>query len=71
MGNVNGERGREHEVCAEDAAAREAGGDRRAAARALAGLEQVMAARDQAQGNVNPQLLLAVLLDDLAALEAA
>ena len=37
----------------------------------LAGVERVMAAREQAQGNVNPQLLLAVLADELAMLEAA
>jgi DNA polymerase-3 subunit delta' len=50
--------------------ARAAGGSRDAASRALVGLERVMAAREQAQGNVNPQLLLAVLLDDLAAVDA-
>lgn len=37
----------------------------------LAGVERVLAAREQAQGNVNPQLLLAVLADELMALEAA
>jgi DNA polymerase-3 subunit delta' len=37
----------------------------------LAGVERVLQAREQAQGNVNPQLLLAVLADDLAMLEAA
>jgi hypothetical protein len=37
----------------------------------IAGVERVLAAREQAQGNVNPQLLLAVLADDLAMLEAA
>lgn len=36
----------------------------------LAGVERVLAARERAQGNVNPQLLLAVLADELAALEA-
>ncbi|HEY4321418.1 MAG TPA: DNA polymerase III subunit [Gemmatimonadales bacterium] len=34
------------------------------------GIERVMEARERAQGNVNPQLLLAVLADDLATLEA-
>lgn len=37
----------------------------------IAGVERVLAAREQAQGNVNPQLLLAVLADELAMLEAA
>ena len=37
----------------------------------LAGVERVMAARERAQGNVNPQLLLAVLADELSALGAA
>lgn len=37
----------------------------------LAGVERVLEAREQAQGNVNPQLLLAVLADDLAQVEAA
>lgn len=41
------------------------------AAGMLAGVERVLAARERAQGNVNPQLLLAVLADELAALEAA
>ena len=36
----------------------------------LAGVERVLVARERAQGNVNPQLLLAVLADELAALEA-
>lgn len=36
-----------------------------------AAIEQVQAARDRAQGNVNPQLLLAVLLEELAELDAA
>ena len=36
----------------------------------LAGVERVLAARERAQGNVNPQLLLAVLADELVALEA-
>jgi len=36
----------------------------------LAGVERVLAARERAQGNVNPQLLLAVLADELSALEA-
>lgn len=34
-------------------------------------VEKVLATREQAQGNVNPQLLLAVLAEDLAALEVA
>lgn len=34
-----------------------------------AAIERVMRAREQAQGNVNPQLALAVLMDDLATLE--
>jgi DNA polymerase-3 subunit delta' len=37
----------------------------------LAGIERVLVAREQAQGNVNPQLLLATLGSDLAALGAA
>jgi DNA polymerase-3 subunit delta' len=37
----------------------------------LAGVERVLQAREQAQGNVNPQLLLAVLADELSLLEAA
>lgn len=41
------------------------------AAAKLAGVDRVLAAREQAQGNVNPQLLLAVLADELAALDAA
>jgi DNA polymerase-3 subunit delta' len=41
------------------------------AAGMLAGVERVLAARERAQGNVNPQLLLAVLADELSALEAA
>jgi hypothetical protein len=40
------------------------------AAGLLAGVERVLAARELAQGNVNPQLLLAVLADELSALEA-
>lgn len=40
-------------------------------AAALAAVEKVLAAREQAQGNVNPQLLLAVLADELALLAAA
>ena len=36
----------------------------------LAGVGRVMSARERAQGNVNPQLLLAVLADELVALEA-
>jgi DNA polymerase-3 subunit delta' len=42
-----------------------------AAADAAAGVELVLEARERAQGNINPQLALAVLMDDLAALEAA
>ncbi len=38
---------------------------------ALAGVERVLVARERAQGNVNPQLLLAVLADELVALGAA
>jgi DNA polymerase-3 subunit delta' len=41
------------------------------AAGALAGVERVLVARERAQGNVNPQLLLAVLADELVALGAA
>ncbi len=37
----------------------------------LAAVERVIAAREKAQGNVNPQLLLAVLADDIARLDAA
>lgn len=40
------------------------------AAGLLAGVERVLVARERAQGNVNPQLLLAVLADELSALEA-
>ena len=40
-------------------------------AAALAAVEKVLATREQAQGNVNPQLLLAVLADELAMLAAA
>ncbi len=36
-----------------------------------AAIEQVQLTRERAQGNVNPQLLLAVLLDELAGLDAA
>jgi DNA polymerase-3 subunit delta' len=36
----------------------------------VAGIERVLETRERAQGNVNPQLLLAVLADDLATLEA-
>ncbi len=36
----------------------------------LAGVERVLLARERAQGNTNPQLLLAVLADELSALEA-
>jgi DNA polymerase-3 subunit delta' len=36
----------------------------------LAGVGRVLAARERAQGNVNPQLLLAALADELSALEA-
>ena len=46
-------------------------GARHRAGSAVAALELVMGAREQAQGNINPQLLLATLMDDLAALEAA
>jgi DNA polymerase-3 subunit delta' len=37
----------------------------------LAGVDRVLAARERAQGNVNPQLLLAALADELAAVGAA
>ena len=37
----------------------------------LAAVERVLATREQAQGNVNPQLLLAVLADELGMLAAA
>jgi DNA polymerase-3 subunit delta' len=47
------------------------GGGPGGVASAVAAMALVMAAREQAQGNVNPQMLLAVLMDDLAALEAA
>lgn len=40
-------------------------------AAALAAVEKVLATREQAQGNVNPQLLLAVLADELTMLAAA
>ncbi|MEP6591310.1 MAG: hypothetical protein ABJC19_09005 [Gemmatimonadota bacterium] len=40
-------------------------------AAALAAVGKVLATREQAQGNVNPQLLLAVLADELAPLAAA
>jgi DNA polymerase III subunit delta' len=36
----------------------------------LAGVDRVLEARERAQGNVNPQLLLAVLADELSTLEA-
>lgn len=36
----------------------------------LTGVERVLMARERAQGNVNPQLLLAVLASELSALEA-
>jgi hypothetical protein len=36
----------------------------------LAGMDRGLDARARAQGNVNPQLLLAVLADELSALEA-
>jgi hypothetical protein len=39
--------------------------------RAGAAMELVLATREQAQGNVNPQLALGGLVDELAALEAA
>ncbi len=39
--------------------------------RAGAAIEMVMATRERAQGNVNPQLALGGLVDELAALEAA
>lgn len=54
---------------ARDAAALPLG--RHQAQRAGAALELVLATRDRAQGNVNPQLALGGLVDELAALEAA
>jgi DNA polymerase-3 subunit delta' len=54
---------------AREAAGRPAG--RRQAARAATAIERVMATREQAQGNVNPQLALAALAEELAGLEAA
>ncbi len=42
----------------------------RPTAAAAAGVARVLEAREQAQGNVNPQLALASLMNDLAALEA-
>ncbi|MGD9523624.1 MAG: ATP-binding protein [Gemmatimonadales bacterium] len=56
---------------AEQARSASAGGRWPAAGRAAAGVELVLETRERAQGNVNPQLALAVLMDDLAALEAA
>jgi DNA polymerase-3 subunit delta' len=44
---------------------------RHRAGRAGAAMELVLATREQAQGNVNPQLALGGLVDELAALEAA
>ena len=54
---------------ARDAAALPAG--RQRAQRAGAAIELVLATRERAQGNVNPQLALGGLVDELAALEAA
>lgn len=47
-----------------------ASGAWRPTAAAAEGVERVLEAREQAQGNVNPQLALASLMNDLAALEA-
>jgi len=59
-------------VLSDDArAALVAGGASDEAKAKLAAVDRVMAAREQAQGNVNPQLLLAVLTDDLIRLQAA
>jgi DNA polymerase-3 subunit delta' len=58
-------------VLAEDAREAIAGGAHEHADAKLAAVERVMAAREQAHGNVNPQLLLAVLADEIAALDAA
>lgn len=44
---------------------------RRRALRATAAMELVLATRERAQGNVNPQLALGGLVDELAGLEAA
>lgn len=44
---------------------------RRRALRATASMDLVMATRERAQGNVNPQLALAGLVDELATLEVA
>ena len=57
----------EHE--ARDGAAR--AGGRAATGRAGRAIELVLATRERAQGNVNPQLALGGLADELAALEAA
>ncbi len=59
-------------VLAADARSGITGGDatRNEGAR-VAGITRVLATREQAQGNVNPQLLLAVLADELTALDAA
>lgn len=54
---------------AREAASRPAGRGR--AARAAEAIERVLETRERAQGNVNPQLALAVLAEELAALEAA
>ncbi len=46
-------------------------GDRGATARSTRAIDLVLATRERAQGNVNPQLALGALVGDLAALEAA
>jgi DNA polymerase-3 subunit delta' len=43
----------------------------RHAMQAADGIDRVLLAREQAQGNANPQLVLAALMDDLAALQGA
>lgn len=51
--------------------ARRAVTEGREAVRLLDAVQRVLLARERAQGNVNPQLLLATLVDDLAVLGAA
>lgn len=58
-------------VLADDARQAVTSGAHDQASAKLAAVDRVMAAREQAHGNVNPQLLLAVLADEIAALDAA
>lgn len=51
--------------------ARESGGSRRAVSRSVTAIAAVMATRERAQGNVNPQLAVAELVEELAGAEAA